>query len=124
MKRAVIGLLCAVTLTACGGTATRASSDCAEAVRRQANVYVGVGVSQRPATRIGLAEQADCADVRNSPHGSSFPADRRKVDVWSFDALDQDAAVGVRQPDGSFQVLVAQGLPRAQVERISGTLIR
>lgn len=124
MKQTIVGLLCAVTMTACGGTATRASSDCAEAVRRQVNVYVGVGVSQRPATRIGLAEQADCDDVGNARPGSSFPADPRKVDVWSFDALDHDSAVGVRQPDGSFQVLVAQGLPRAQFERISGALIQ
>lgn len=93
-----------------------ASADCSNQVRLHNRVYTSHGYTDRVATRFALAELAECHDVAGE--GSVFPEDPQYVGAWSFPGYPTDQVLGVRFDEDSFAVYVADGVPRAESERI------
>jgi len=113
---------CALALGALAGCAAsecrQAAADCQNQVRIDGRVYTGWGFTQLDATRFTLADRAECHDTGTCPVGSVFPDDPRQVTVWSFDGYPTATVVGVRSYEGSFEVFVADSVPRADRDRI------
>lgn len=58
------------------------------------------------------------------PRGAFFPDDAPQVDVWSLDGFEPSKVIGFRQSEGTFRILVAEGVPEAEVDEISDVLAR
>lgn len=69
-----------------------------------------------------MADVAECHDVGENPEGSVFMDDPRQVAVWSFHGYPLEQVLGVRRDENSYEVFVAESVPRADVDRIVGEL--
>lgn len=105
----------------CDGTEPReATADCSTQVRFDGRVYTSYGYTDRKATRIGVADRAECHDVGVDAKGSVFPADPRQVAVWSFEDYPPHEVLGVRFEGTSFAVFVEDSVSEAE----SGQILR
>ena len=105
---------CATAVT--GGT--QGAADCTSQVRLGGVVYSGYGSTERPATRHGEADRAECDDLGADAHGSFFPRHPAQVAVWSFAGHPPEEVLGVRRAGGAFEVFVAESLPDRDRDRV------
>jgi hypothetical protein len=120
------GVILAFLLAGCGGgTNTPAGSaayECTPQIRFDGVIYSAYDYTDRVATKLGTADEADCYDVGRDAPGSVFPDEPHKVAVWSFANYSSDQVLGVRFGDDSFSVFIAETVPRDQAERIAREL--
>lgn len=103
-------------------TGGQGASDCSLAVRRDATTYVEMGFSDRAATTVGQADESECDDMGADPQGAFFPKQPEQVDVWSFDGQDTREVLGVKLPDGTLRIFIAEDVPKAEAAAISDAL--
>lgn len=99
------------------------AATCVLPIRFDGRVYTGVSsVAQPPTVALGLADQAECADVGEEAIGVWFPAEPRQIEAWAVDGFDPHRVISVRDVTGGFVVLVAKELPGGAVDRIVARL--
>lgn len=123
MRGITRGVTIAIVLVVLGCTSddtdsTSSAADCASQVRLDGVVYTSHGYAERIATRHSAADAAECHDVGKDAAGSVFPARPRQVTTWTFGGYPPEKVLGVRFDQDSFEVFVADSVPRAKRERI------
>ena len=115
------GFMAAAVLAVTGcdaGQAARSAADCVSRVRLDGRAYSGYGYTDHAATELAKADVAECHDLGEEPEGSVFTDDPRQVPVWSIRGYPPEQVVGVRRDENSYEVFVAESVPRADVDRI------
>lgn len=95
-------------LTGCGGStgsdgdvenSHADQAECTPQVRFQGTIYTEIGYSSESVARLGMADEAACADVGRDAKGSYFPDDPQRVEVGKFDSYSSTRVIGVRKGD-------------------------
>lgn len=123
----LIGTVLAASLVACGDEQRQqqVSADCGNLVRLNGTVYEEIGTVRVPATRAGMADASNCADVGPPPpRGAYFPEQPRQVQTWSIAGFPMSRVVGVRQHREGTSIYVAQRVSQPNAERIFAELAR
>jgi Family of unknown function (DUF6281) len=96
---------------------------CVSTVRYDGTVYRGWVHNPKDvqATKLGLADLADCDDTGDDSEGATFPANPDQVKVWAFKGLPTSEVTGVHSPDG-FLAYVAEDVPTKEAEAIAAQL--
>lgn len=99
-----------------------AVAECTPEVRFQGTIYrAWVRSPQQQATKLGMADDADCDDIGCDAAGAYFSPNPRQVDVWAFEGLPVSDVIGVSRRDG-LHVYVAENVPNTRAARIANKL--
>ena len=97
-----------------GGSGSRGTADCAQAIRHNGTVYVEAGFSDHTAEPWGKAEQASCNDTSEEGGGLYFAGDPDLVPVLRFTDISFDQALATRLDDDTYVVYLSKDLTTAQ----------
>ena len=112
-------MLCFVVDGCAGSGGSQTSSDCQAQVRADGIVYTSDGHAEGSATKVSLAEEADCDDVGADPADSVFSESPRTVMTWTFADYPPKKVLGVRfGSTDSFAVSVANSVSDEERDRI------
>jgi hypothetical protein len=113
-------------LAACAGDANApegsVSYECSPQIRFDGVTYTAYDHTDRGATKLGTADEADCHDVGWEAPGSVFPNDPQQVAVWTFGGYSPEQVLGARVGPDAFTLFIADPVPRDQAVGISRAL--
>jgi hypothetical protein len=122
MKATVACATLGLILAGCADSADRdghAEAECTPQIRMDGVSYRGAGYTNREATKLGTADEAECQDDGLDPAGIVFPENPRQVAVWSFAEYSPDDVLAVRfNQEYSFAVFVNASVPQPRADAI------